>query len=321
MKAEPRTFLEAVQHFADPELAFETLVALRWPDGVHCPSCGGLKLGFIRTRKLWECKSKECKRHFSVKVGTIFEDSAVPLTKWLPAIWLVANCKNGISSYEMARHLGVTQKTAWFMDHRIRLAMKAGSIVKMDGEVEADESYIGGLAKNMHQWKRDKIKVRSGRSAGGKAVVMAIIQRKSGKRSSKVKAAHVPNARAATLKTEIYDHVKEGATLYTDAWSAYRGLGGDFSHQVIDHSISYVEGAVHTNGVENFWSLLKRTIKGTYVSVEPFHLGRYLDEQSFRFNERDTDDASRFRTVLKSVTGRRLTYKDLTGNGEIKAPE
>jgi transposase-like protein len=313
MKSEPKTLLEAIKHFADPDVTHNLMVSLRWPHGVHCPTCGRTDVRFISTRHIWECKEKHPRRQFSSKIGTIFEDSPLGLDKWFAAIWMVANCKNGISSYEMARDLGITQKSAWFMDHRIRLAMKAGSIMKMDGDVEADESFVGGLAKNMHEKKRKHI----GTGGAGKTAVLGILRRKNIKSGSKVRAKAVPNIRAATLQTEIRDNVESGSRLYTDAWTSYRGLEGEYTHEVIDHAVEYVRDAVHTNGIENFWSLLKRTIKGTYVSVEPFHLGRYLDEQSFRFNEREDNDAGRFKSVLSSVSGRRLTYKELTGN----APE
>jgi transposase-like protein len=285
---------------------------------VRCPTCGRDDVRFIKTRRIWECKEKHPKRQFSAKVGTIFEDSAIPLEKWFPAIWLIANCKNGISSYELARDLGITQKSAWFMNHRIRLAMRAGSIMKMDGEVEADESFIGGLAKNMHKARRKR--AITGTGGANKTAVMGILKRKGKKGPSKVKTSVLPNLQRDTLHREIRDNVEPGSHLYTDAWAGYRGLAGDYQHEVIDHAIEYVRESVHTNGVENFWSLLKRTIKGTYVSVEPFHLFRYLDEQSFRFNEREDTDYGRFRNVLSSVFAKRLTYEQLTGNAPEIAP-
>jgi transposase-like protein len=316
MKHEPKTLTEAIRHFADPHVTHEMMVNLRWPNGVHCPTCGRTDVRFISTRRMWECKEKHPRRQFSSKVGTIFEDSPLGLDKWFAGIWMVANCKNGISSYEMARDLGITQKSAWFLDHRIRLAMKAGSIMKMEGEVEADESFIGGLAKNMHAKKRKHI----GTGGAGKTAVLGILRRKTNKSGSKVRATAIPNIRAETLQPKIRATVEAGSKLYTDAWVSYRGLGIDYQHEVIDHAVEYVNGVVHTNGIENFWSLLKRTIKGTYVSVEPFHIGRYLDEQAFRFNERDDNDAGRFKTVLSSVSGRRLTYKELIGNDPEAKP-
>jgi len=244
-------------------------------------------------------------------VGTIFEDSPISLDKWLATIWMIANCKNGVSSYEIGREIGVTQKTAWFMLHRIRLAMQTGTFLKMSGQIEADETYIGGLARNMHKDK--KAMKLSGTGGSGKAIVMGILERHGPGKSSKVRAKVIPNARRTTLEIEIRNHVETGSELFTDALPSYNKLDGDFVHKVINHAEEYVKGNVHTNGIENFWSLLKRAISGTYVSVEPFHLFRYLDEQSFRFNNRGDDNAYRFVEVLSAITGRRLTYKHLTG--------
>jgi transposase-like protein len=313
MSNEPRTLIEAVRHFADPEVTHELIVSLRWPTGVHCPTCGRTDVRFISTRRLWECKEKHPKRQFSAKVGTIFEDSPLSLDKWFVAIWAVANCKNGISSYELGRALGVQQRTGWFMLHRIRLAMKAGSLEWMAGDIEADETFVGGLSKNMHAHKRTEV-IKKRRGPAGKTVVLGILRRTSKKASSKVKARVVENVKRSTLQGEVRATVEPGSTIHTDAWIGYRGLDDKYVHEVIDHTIEYVRGRVHTNGIENFWSLLKRTIKGTYVNVEPFHLTPYVDEQVFRFNERDDNDHGRFRKVLQSVFGLRLTYKELTGN-------
>jgi hypothetical protein len=315
ISSEPQTLLEAIRYFSDPDVALTTMVEIRWPTGVFCPTCGRTDVRFIATRRMWECKERHPRKQFSAKVGTIFEDSPVPLEKWFPAIWMVANCKNGISSYEMARDLGVTQKTAWFMDHRIRTAMKTGTFLKSSGEFEADESFVGGLSKNMHIEKRKK--VITGTGGTSKAAVLGILRRKNKKSSSKVKAAVVADVPKDTLHAHIRNAVEPGSYLYTDKGVGYLGLTGDYQHEVVDHAIEYARGNVRTNGIENYWSLLKRTIKGTYVSVEPFHLGRYLDEQTFRFNERDCDGTERFKKVLGGVTGRRLTYKTLT-TGEPK---
>jgi transposase-like protein len=318
MTHEPRTLTEAIKHFADPEVSHNLLVELRWPNGIHCPMCGRVDVRYIATRRLWECKEKHPGRQFSGKKGTIFEDSPLGLDVWFAAIWMIANCKNGVSSYEFARATGITQKSGWFVLHRVRLAMKAGSIEMAAGDFEADESFIGGLSKNMHRAKRKK--AITGTGSSGKAAVMGILRRTDKTGVSKVKARHVENTRAVTLQKEIREAIAPGSRLYTDAWAGYRGLSGVYQHEIIDHAVEYVRDAVHTNGIENFWSLLKRTIKGTYVSVEPFHLGAYLDEQAFRFNEREDDDAGRFQKVLSSVFGRRLTYKELTGNGENPTP-
>jgi len=254
---------------------------------------------------MWTCL--ECRKQFSVKVGTIFEDSPIPLNKWMCAMWLIANCKNGASSYEVARALKVTQRTAWFMDHRIRYAMHNGTINKMSGEVEADETFIGGKARNMHADKKaEKI---HGRDNYGKAVVFGLLERNTGR----VHAAVVPDRSKETLQGEVKAYVRKHAHLMTDEHLAYDGLNSEYAHKVVNHAETYVNGNVHTNRMENFWSLLKRSVRGTYVSVEPFHLFRYLDEQSFRYNERHSTDRERFEKVLGSISGKRLTYARVKG--------
>lgn len=296
--------IDAIRYFSDPMVCLETVSKAKWPNGPECPKCGGKKLSFLKTRLLWTCLN--CRKQFSVKVGTIFEDSAIGLDKWMCAMWLVANCKNGVSSYEIARDLKVTQRTAWFMLHRIRYAMHTGSINKMTGTVEADETFIGGKARNMHADKREQ-KIR-GRGPMGKAIVFGLLDRETGK----VRASVVGTRRKHHLHCEIRKNVKPGSELNTDALKSYEGLS-EYTHKVVDHAEAYVDGTVHTNRLENFWSLLKRAIKGTYVSVEPFHLFRYLDEQSFRYNERELTDAQRFAKVLGSVAGKRLTYATVRG--------
>lgn len=309
--SEPTTLIEAIEYFSDPDVCLDFMVKLRWPDGVSCPTCGSVDVRFIPTRRLWECKEKHGKRQFSVKVGTIFEDSPIALNKWLATIWMIANAKNGISSYEVHRSIGVTQKTAWFMLHRIRLAMQTESFDKMSGEIEVDETFIGGKARNMHKSKREA-KIQ-GRGTVGKTVVMGLLNRHGVDEHSTVQAQVVPDTKRQTLSPGVRSHVEPGSTVYTDAHSGYTGLDRDFIHEVIDHAEEYVRGKVHTNGIENFWSLLKRAITGTYVNVEPFHLFRYLDEESFRFNARKTTDGQRFIKVTNTITGKRLTYKELTG--------
>lgn len=312
MSTEPRTLVEAIRHFADPDVTLATMVSFRWPNGVHCPTCGRADVRFIKTRRMWECKEAHPQRQFTAKVGTIFEDSPLSLDKWFVAIWMVANCKNGVSSYEVHRAIGVTQKTGWFMLHRIRLAMQAGSLIKAEGEVEADETFIGGLSKNMHKSKRES--AITGTGGAGKAIVMGILERGGSEAPSRVRARVIKSTRKAVLHAEVRATVAPGSSLYTDTAGGYHGLSDDYKHETVDHAVEYVRDQVHTNGLENFWSLLKRGIKGTYVSVEPFHLFRYLDEQVFRFNERAKNDYGRFSAVLSWVNGLRLTYKGLTDN-------
>jgi transposase-like protein len=309
--AEPRTLVEAIRYFADPDAALEFVAQLRWPDGAVCPVCESTEVSFLSTRRIWKCKA--CKKQFSVKLGTILEDSPIGLDKWLPALWMLANCKNGISSYELARGLGVTQKTAWFMLHRIRLAMQSMTFSQLEGAVEVDETYIGGSARFMHQKKKDRI-IQGQTGMVGKAAVMGLLERHGpDKDCSTVRAKVVKSNRRSVLLPAIRENVKAGSDLFTDALPSYTPLALEYAHKVIDHAEAYAIGNVHTNGLENFWSLLKRGIKGTYVAVEPFHLFRYLDEQVRRFNERKGTDRSRFVSVVRTIVGRRVTYAELTG--------
>lgn len=300
----PKTLLEAVKYFSDPDVALGCMVAIRWPQGITCPRCESTEHSFVRTRRIWICKG--CKKHFSVKLGTIMEDSPIGLDKWLSAIWLIVNAKNGISSYEIHRGLGITQKSAWFLLHRIRAAMQTGTFNKFMGPVEIDETFIGGLARNMH--RADKARKIHGTGGAGKVAVMGLLER-----HGEVRTMVVPNVRRKTLEEHVNNHVEVGSVVYSDGLKSYGNLANQFVHSVIDHAEKYVEGNIHVNGIENFWSLLKRTIKGTYVSVEPYHLFRYLDEQSFRFNNRKVKDSDRFIKAAQNITDKRVTYKQLTG--------
>jgi transposase-like protein len=316
----PTTLQQAVIYFSDADRCAEYMIAERWPDGqVRCPQCDSTNVKYLPNAKLWKCYEKHPRQKFSLKVGTIFEDSPLPLQKWLPAVWLITNAKNGISSYELHRALGVTQKTAWFMLSRIRLAMQTKSFTKIGGEAEIDETYIGGKARNMHATKRKRIGMSQSNSMIGKAAVMGLLERHGAKGHSTIRLEVVAGRKRSHFGPVVEQHIEKGTTINTDAHLSYQGLGKDYVHNVIDHAEKYVNGQIHTNGCENFWSLLKRALKGTYVSVEPFHLFRYLDEQAFRFNNRKTTDAERFRGVLGQVTGRRVTYKDLIGKANAEA--
>jgi len=311
----PTSLIEAGRFFSDRDRCLNFLVALRWPKGVTCPTCGSKEVSFLSTRRLWKCKHNHAKRQFSIKVGSIFEDSPLSLDKWLLAMWLIINCKNGVSSYKVHRDLKVTQQTAWFMLHRIRKAMQRGSFEKFGGTgpVEADETMIGGLARFMHK-DRKAVKI-TGTGGAGKELVMGLLDRETGK----VRVKHVANRRRGTLEKEVRTNVKVGSEVFTDELLSYTGLDQDYVHKFVNHAEEYVRGNIHTNGIENFWSLLKRGLKGTYVSVEPFHLFRYLDEQAFRYNERKGNDGDRFVEAASSAFGRRLTYKELTGQDMVSA--
>jgi transposase-like protein len=312
MEAEPKTLLEAVQYFSDQDNCIAYLAAKRWPDGVAvCPICGRSGAGFLANQRRWQCSVRHPKRQFSIKVGTIFEDSPIGLEKWLPAMWLICSNRNGISSWELHRALEVTQKTAWFMLQRIRLAMQdelsGGSLA---GEVEVDETFIGGKARNMHKDKKARVQ-KHGRNTGGKSVVMGMLERKGN-----VRATVIPDRTKATMQPIVGANVEPGTKVYSDEHGEHWKMA-EYEHSMVNHLEAYVNGNVHTNGMENFWSLLKRTIGGTYVSVEPFHLFRYVDEQAFRFNNRlPMSDGDRFSYLVRKIVGKRLTYAELTGKTE-----
>jgi transposase-like protein len=306
----PKSLMEAIEYFSDPDNALEYLVSLRWPNGVVCPYCGHKTPSFLQKRRIWKCGS--CRKQFSVKVGTIFEDSPLPLDKWLTTVWLVSNCKNGVSSYEIGRDLRVTQKSAWFMLHRIREAMQDKSATKLGGEVEVDETFIGGKARNMHRSKRER--VITGTGGKDKTIALGMVER-----GGMVRTMVVDSRRKKELQKRVREHVEAGSAIFSDELKSYDGLESDYQHTVINHALEYARGNVHTNTMENFWSLVKRQLHGTYISVEPFHLFRYLDEQAFRYNQRHGEDYGRFEHVCRQIVGRRLTWDRLTGKDEQPA--
>src|SRR6266849_1983931 len=323
MKA-PKTLQEAIQHFSDYENCRQFMASVRWLDGaVRCPYCNSDKVTYLAKARLYRCYGPHPKQKFSLKIGTVFEDSPIGLEKWLPAVWLVVSCKNGISSYELHRALGVTQKSAWFMLHRIRLAVQSGSFRKLGGpgsEIEADESFVGGKARNMSAKRRAQFKAARETSMGdaalvNKTAVWGVLDREQ----RKVRATVVPKVNRASLQTAVLDQVAPGSKIYTDEAKVYRSLPKEYTHEFVNHVERYVNGQVHTNGLENFWSLLKRGLNGTYVAVEPFHLHRYLDEQMFRYNNRKDEsgrkltDAERFTLALSQIAGKRLTFAEVTG--------
>jgi transposase-like protein len=310
MEPKLNTLQEAIIYFSNPVNCRNYIVARRWPDGVVCPRCGYKKFNFLEKYNRWQCGARHTNRQFTAKTGTIFEDSPLGLDKWLAAMWQVVNCKNGVSSYEVHRAIGITQKTAWFMDHRIRFALRddffGSKLGGNGGEVEVDETYIGGKARNMHKRKRAKL---TGRLTDDKTTVMGFLER-----DGKVRTEVVRDRNMTTVQPMVKKHVQAGAALYTDELGGYKGLAEDYEHQVINHAVQYVDGRIHTNSLENFWSLVKRGLHGTYVSVEPFHLFRYLDEQMFRFNNRKyMNDGQRFDLAVRQIVGKRLTWMQLTG--------
>src|SRR5580704_10947681 len=310
MEREPSSLQEAIIYFANPANCHDYLVSRRWPNGIECPTCGCKGVHFLTKQNRWWCPNEHPKRQFSLKTGTIYEESPLGLDKWLTATWLITNCKNGVSSCEIARALKITQKSAWFLDHRIRLSFGIATPDKLTGEVEADETFIGQKARNMHKAVR-ALKI-TGTGGKDKTMVMGILERGKDGKPSQMRTKVVANRRKKALQAEIREHVQAGTAIYTDSLKSYEGLS-EFQHGVVDHAVEYVRGNVHTNGCENFWSLLKRGLHGTYVSVEPFHLFRYLDEQTFRFNNRKLTDGERFSLAVDGIVGKRLTFDQLTG--------
>jgi transposase-like protein len=329
MSATPKTLTEAIQRFANPDNCLDYLAVRRWPDGVTCPTCGRKDVSFVPSRRFWQCKTRHPKAQFSVKTGTLLEESRLGLEKWLPVMWMVANCKNGVSSWEIHRALGVTQKTAWFMLHRIRMGMqdtrgfgKQTKIGGSDTEVEVDEAWFGGKASNMHKERRARY--QSADTNWGKVIVMGMLDRNA----RQIRTEIVPNIDRDTLQAQVLGNVKYGSKVYSDASTSYSHLSRVYIHQFVNHAEEYVNGRVHTNGLENFWSLFKRNLRGTYVSVEPFHLFRYLDEQVFRFNNRGgkkpeerVTDADRFSLLCSKIVGKRLTYAQLTAREDKRQSE
>jgi transposase-like protein len=319
----PTTLQEAVIFFSDPVNCREWIVPRRWPEGVICPRCGGKSVKFLEKYNRWQCGARHASRQFTVKTGTIFEDSPLGIDKWLMAMWQVVNDRNGISSYEMARTIGVSQKSTWFMDHRIRHALNRGSFETMLGGegkfIEADETFVGGKAINMHK----KVRIRrmggkrGGADAGGKTIVMGMLER-----GGEVRTKVLSNRKKPAVQGELRKHVQAGSAIFTDELQSYHQLT-DYQHEVINHAVECVRGNVHTNGMENFWSLVKRALKGTYISVEPFHLFRYLDEQMYRYNNRKDEngdkvsDFERFDRAVRQIVGKRLTWDTLTGQEAV----
>lgn len=324
----PKTLQQAIRFFSDYENCRQFMISVRWPDGkVRCPYCGSEKVTYLEKARLYRCYSDHPKQKFSLKIGTVFEDSALPLEKWLPATWLIVSCKNGISSYELHRALGVTQKSAWFMLHRIRLAMQSHSFVKLGGPdsppVEVDETFIGGKARNMHKSRKVKLQrqrseIRNEDATGGgrylgKTVILGMLER-----GGQARAQVVADRRMSNVQNFVREHAEKGSTLHTDGFENYKHFADEYEHKIINHLEKYVDGQVHTQGIENFWSLLKRGLNGTYVAVEPFHLFRYVDEQLFRYNNRGTrdnplNDADRFHLAMTQIVGKRLTFAEVTG--------
>jgi transposase-like protein len=298
------SLLSVLKHFSDESVCKSHLVALRWPDGITCPHCGSVKV--YTTNVGYKCGSSACYKKFSVISGTIFENSKIPLQKWFAAIYLCTAHKKGISSLQLSRDLDITQKSAWFVLHRVREMLKTGSPELLDDEVwELDESFHGGHEKNKHASKR---KNSTGRTAGAKQPVFGMYNRTTGQ----VIAIPAQDVRYCTLQPIINAFIKSGNRIYTDDFSSYSSVGVDYEHSAICHSYGYyTNGPVHTQHIENYWSMLKRGIIGIYHQVSPKHLHRYCNEFSYRYSTRKIDSGDRFDLAIAQSAGRRLTYKAL----------
>ncbi len=304
----PTTLTAAIRYYSDEQTCINAVAAMRWENGKPtCPKCntaqGNRKHYWLAAQKRWKCYS--CRKQFSVKVGSIFEDSALPLDKWMVALWMLVNCKNGVSSYELSRATGMGQKAAWFVLQRLRHTMNETHNEKIQGTVQIDECYVGGKPKNMHVSRRQKIGQNDHKTA-----IMGMLETNT----RQVRAHVIPNAKRETLQKAILERVGFGATLHTDSWAGYDRMDMRYVHEQVNHANEYVRGEVSTQAIENFWSCLKRTLTGTYIAVEAFHMDKYLAEQCFRFNNRiGMNDGDRFIKALSQVGGKRLTWKELTG--------
>ncbi len=304
MQASFKSLFDLLKAIPDEQAAIDHFTAIRWQKGAFCPLCGSArKIHHFADKKTHKCA--DCRRRFSIKVGTIFQETKIPLQKWLMAVWLITSHKKGIASTTLARDIDVTQKTAWFMLHRLRHAALTKSFnAPLDGTVEVDETYVGGKEKNKHA--KDRVGGKQG--GAGKAIIVGLLDR-----DGDLRTIHTPNIRGGKVKAIVLDNVEAGSTVMTDDHLVYSGLEKTFTHHTVNHSIGeYVrEDVIHTNGIESVWALLKRQIIGIHHYVSPKHLSRYLDEMTWRFNRRDQEDAGRLNDLLKFSDGKRLPYKVL----------
>jgi len=302
MHTEFSSLYDLMEAIPDEQAAIDHFTAIRWSRVAFCPYCAGTKIYHFSDKRDHKCG--DCRKRFSIKVGTIFADTKIPLRKWFMAIWLITSHKKGIASTQLAKDISVTQKTAWFMLHRLRHAIRTQSFNRpLDGEIESDETFIGGKEKNKHAWQRT-----GGKQGGkGKVAVLGMLER-----GGELRTGTTPNLSARSVQTVIRDNVKTGAALMTDEHGAFVGLSDSYNHHRVNHSAGeYVRHYVlHTNGIESVWALFKRQIVGTHHWLSPKHLNAYLGEMTWRFNLRELSEGGRVNALLGQTVGR-LTYKAL----------
>ncbi len=307
------SLVEVMNMFPDDDTAEKWFARNRWPNGIHCPACGSgdVQEGTASRTQPYRCRERVCRRRFSVKTGTVMQSSNLPCRTWAIAVCLCLTDLKGVSSMKLHRDLDITQKSAWHLAHRLRKSFKAGSTLFEAGPVEADEIYIGGKRRNMAKSRRKKLK---GRGAVGKEAVVGVKDRET----RQVVAAHVQGTDAGHLAGHVTDHVQTGGMLYTDEGAAYNALDPFFDHESVNHSVGeYVRGQAHTNGMESFWSMLKRGYQGTYHKMSPKHLDRYVTEFAGRHNLREKDTIDQMTGLVNGMEGKQLRYQDLTADNGL----
>jgi hypothetical protein len=302
----PESLMDALRFFT-PDAADRYVESIKWPDGPCCSKCGSVNVGRSADGRVIRCREKGCRRKSRLTADTIMHDTHLRLDQWCLAMWLIANCRNGVSSCEIARHIGCKQQSAWHLLHRVRHVLKEENARQLHGAVEADTTFVGGLLKHISPKRRKEHHQRRG--WGAKSVVHAMLERRTGI----VRAEIVESEEPAYIRPIIEKHIQPGSLLSTDASYAYTWAGAAYVHRWVNHGAGeYVKGAATTNRCENFFNCLRRGLKGTYIAARPEHLAAYVDEQVWRFNNRRDSEWERFNRAMHLIVGKRLTYSALT---------